>query len=111
MRRLLCILLVAAACLCVTACTDNSVVGVWATNSSLGYYFELYDDGTCIMFDENDEWVSSGTYTAFDDHVEFCTDTGDFTWVWDKENHWMVFEAGDTTYYFRLCAPIGSDRD
>ena len=108
MRRLLSLLTIVVLCVCATSCRNQTIAGVWGTNSSLGYYFELYEDGTCVMFDEHDEWVSAGNYTAFEDHVEFRTDTGDFTWVWDEEFEAMVFEAGNTTYYFQYCAPIGA---
>ncbi len=102
MRRLLCIWLVVAVCVCATACADNTVAGVWSPLEPLGYYFELHEDGSCVMFNENDEWVSSGTYTAFEDHLTFTTDTGDFTWVWDDNSESMVFEAGEDTFHFRI---------
>ncbi len=101
MRRLLCVLIMAAMCVCTTACTEETVAGVWSALEPLDYYFELSEDGSCMMFDENDEWVSSGTYTGSEDHIAFHTDTGDFVWVWDEDSESMVFEAGEGTFHFR----------
>ena len=104
MRRLLCLVIAAALCVCTTACKEETVAGIWIPLEPSDYYFELAQDGTCTMF-ENDEWVSSGNYTVFEGGVEFRTDTGNFTWVWDERSDVMLFEAGDTTYHFRLREP------
>jgi len=78
-----------------------AAVGRWVSDQSSFYYFELYDDGNCIMFDCNDNWVSEGTYRADASHIEFDMDTGSFTW--SKEEDGMVFETADgkVTYYLQ----------
>ena len=101
MRRMLCVLITVLLCACATACKDETVAGVWSALEPLDYYFELSEDGTCVMFDENDEWLSSGTYTASEEHIEFRTDTGNFVWVWDEDSESMLFEAGEDTFHFR----------
>lgn len=95
-----CVLVVLMLLVC-AACRSSTVVGVWVSDEPVGYYFELYEDGSCMMFDANDEWVSSGTYTEHEEYMSFDTDTGKFTWVWDEESESMVFEAGKDTIRFR----------
>lgn len=102
MRRVLCVLLCALFCLLCTACEDETVAGIWTALEPSNYYFELFEDGTCMMFDENDEWVSSGTYTDYETYIAFETDTGKFTWVWDEESESMLFEAGGGVFHYRM---------
>ncbi len=88
-----------------TGCTVNSepidAVGCWVSDRSSSYYFELYDDGSCIMFDDDDNWVSEGTYRTDTDQIMFDMDTGSFTWSKGKDG--MVFETtnGEVTYYLQ----------
>ncbi|MBQ3094151.1 MAG: hypothetical protein IJC52_03170 [Clostridia bacterium] len=83
------------------ACTDTSwAVGCWKTDDPSGYYFELYDDGRCVMFDAADAWVSEGTYTVRGRRLHFKTDTGRFTW--QKTEHGMAFDNGSTTLQYYL---------
>ena len=96
-------LLVAAWALALLLCgcdAPGSVVGQWVSAENDAYYFELYEDHTCVMFNAKDEWVSSGTYTVDNRLVNFSMDTGKFTWVNDGEC--MRFEAGDTVTEYRL---------
>ncbi len=82
---------------------ENTAVGCWVTPGEEDYYFQLYDDNTCMMFDQNDEWVSSGTYKQVGNTLVFETDTGDFVWVGDPEEEGtMLFEAGDKVFRYRL---------
>lgn len=103
MRR---ILWLVAALVVLVGCArqeEPAVVGCWVTQAAEDYYFQLYDDGTCMMFNAADEWVSSGTYTVSDKVITFETDTGSFVWVEDPdEEGTMLFEAGDTVFRYRL---------
>ncbi|MBE6764150.1 MAG: hypothetical protein E7553_07390 [Ruminococcaceae bacterium] len=101
MRRLLCALICVLICVLCTACDNDTAVGVWTALEPSDFYFELMEDGSCMMFDQNDEWVSSGSYIAFENRIEFDTDTGNFVWVWDEETESMMFEAGNGTFHFR----------
>ncbi len=102
MRQWICAFACVLLSLCLAACDDNTVVGVWMPIEPSEYYFELYDDGACVMFDGNDEWISSGTYTAYETYIDFKTDTGRFTWVWDDESESMLFEAGNGAFHYRI---------
>lgn len=100
MRRWLCGATAALCFLCGGCARETSVVGCWVNDDPSTYYFQLYDDGTCLMFDSNDQWVASGTYTADDDGIYFETDTGSFDW--SKRDEGMVFEAGGHTIVYHL---------
>ncbi len=82
---------------------ENTAVGCWATSAEDDYYFQLYEDGTCVMFDADDEWVSEGTYKQVGTTLCFETDTGSFVWSEDpEEKGTMLFEAGDKIFRYRL---------
>lgn len=103
MRRVVLLLAVLLVLCCGCGTEEESVVGCWVTESETDYYFQLYEDGTCMMFDANDEWVSSGTYTKHANAIVFETDTGTFTWATDPEEEGtMLFEAGETVFRYRL---------
>ncbi len=78
------------------------VVGCWVTDDPNDYYFQLYDDNTCVMFNADDEWVSSGTYEAYEDRICFETDTGDFVWARNDKTETMHFEANGTQFEYYL---------
>lgn len=101
MRRVSVLLLSLLVLFC--ACgEEETVVGCWVTESETDYYFQLYDDGTCMMFDAADEWVSSGTYTTVGKAITFETDTGSFVWAPDpEEDGVMLFEAGETVFRYK----------
>ena len=100
MRRLCCTLLLGALLLCGGCADEADVSGCWVSDDNPAYYFVLREDGSCFMFDDNDEWVSEGTYVADRAHIEFITDTGMFVWV--REGETMVFDNGTTrTIYYR----------
>jgi len=98
MKRLWVLLLAMLLLLC--GCRSAAVAGKWVSDENDAYYFELYEDHTCVMFDENDEWVSSGTYKVDNRLVSFSMDTGKFTWIQDGDC--MRFEAGDTVTEYHL---------
>lgn len=78
------------------------VVGCWVTDDPDDYYFQLYDDNTCMMFNAAHEWVSSGTYEAYEDRISFETDTGDFVWARNDKTDTMRFEANGTRFEYYL---------
>ncbi len=90
--------------LALAGCTVDSepidAVGCWVSDQSSSYYFELYDDGSCIMFDDDDNWVSAGTYRADTDQILFDMDTGSF--YWSKNKNGMVFETTNGTITYHL---------
>ena len=81
-------------------CRAVTVDGVWTCADPSAYYFELHQDGTCVMFDSEHEWVSSGTFTEHKNGIAFETDTGSFTWVWDEEHEAMRFDSGNEQMYY-----------
>ena len=83
------------------ACGDTSwAVGRWTTDDPSGYAFELREDGTCVMFDAEDAWVSEGTYRVRGDRIVFRTDTGQFTW--QQVDGVMEFDNGSTMLQYAL---------
>ncbi len=99
MKRAAAIILLLAVLFC--GCSqDTAVVGQWVSDDNPAYYFELYEDQTCVMFDAEDEWVSSGTYRVDDQQVYFQMDTGSFTWV--RVGAAMKFEAGQSVTEYHL---------
>ncbi len=106
MRRIVVLallLLVPLCCLCGCEAEEEQpidAVGKWVCDTSGAFYFELYEDNTCIMFNRNDEWVSEGTYEVDTDQIEFSMDTGDFNWSRREEG--MVFESsGEVLVYHK----------
>ena len=83
--------------------TDMTVVGRWESDDNPAYYFELREDGTCYMFNADDEWISEGSYTANKRQVTFAMDTGSFVWVRDGDA--MRFEAGDVVTEYHQTLP------
>lgn len=75
-------------------------VGRWVSDQSPSYYFELYEDGSCTMFNSDDEWVSAGSYQTDESRISFDMDTGSFTW--SKTEDGMRFDSADGTYTYRL---------
>ncbi len=98
MRRFVCVAL-AMMMLC-SGCADSDVCGRWVSDDNPAYSFVLREDGSCVMLDKSDEWVSEGTYIADRAHIEFTTDTGVFVWV--REGDTMVFDNGNDVFvYYR----------
>lgn len=104
MFKRVCLVLLAV-CLCVGCDTTQSedaieAVGRWVCDQSSAYYFELYEDGSCTMFDSGDEWVSAGTYQTDTEQISFEMDTGSFTWT--KGENGLEFRSAEKTYTFHL---------
>ena len=99
MKRLLG-MLCAALLLFVGGCAPkNETAGCWVADETADFYFELDKDGSCNMFNKDDELVSWGTYTVTDTGLSFELDTGAFTWVRQKDQT-MLFEANGTVLYY-----------
>ena len=106
MRRLLAVLLCVIGLLggCAKEETPLPIeaVGKWTCAELSEYYFELDEDGSCIMFSKDGEWLSAGTYTVQTDQLAFDMDTGSFTWVRSEEDGVLLYEIGGKTYHYRL---------